>query len=528
MKPVSSTLRAAAYYAMAVFGGTLYGARVCPFMTKLPSWMLGAAILAPLVAAFCLRGVAERALVEPAPPVRRGRRQFRVELGLFILAGLVSALGLFLVFGLPFMESGLKLAVGLFTLGVFAALDLALAREREVIGEAARGGASYDPPVRFTPMTRTVALAAVLILFLVTVVILLVLLRDVGLFALQGPHPDAVASFSRTVLREVIVVISLLLLLGVNLVFSYARNLRLLFALETGVLERVSRGDLTRQVPVITNNELGVIAGHTNEMIRALREGMRMREGLLIAREIQQHFLPDHAPDLPGLEMAGTARFSDETGGDFFDFIECEQPGCTRYGVVIGDVSGHGIGAALLMAAGRALVRQSASMPAPLSRRMDMANRHLARDVCESGRFITLFFMEMDHGAGRAAWVNAGHQPPLVYDPAADGFSELKGEDIPLGVEQSWLYHEHEAALPAPGQVLVLTTDGVWEAVNDLGEMFGGERLREAIRSAASGSARDILRAVVRRLHEFTGQTAQRDDVTLVVIKGVERPQEAA
>jgi len=525
MKPGSFALRAAAYYAMAVVGGTIYGARVCPLMTRLPSWMLGAVILLPLVAAYFLRGVVERALVEPAPSACRTRRQFRVDLGLFTVAGLLSALGLFLVFGFPLLQSGLKLAAGLFTLGVFAALDLALARERAVIGEAKTGAAEYGRPERFAPMTRTVALAAVLILLLVTVVILLVLLRDVGLFALQASNPDAVTSFGRFVLREVIAVIALLLLLGVNLVFSYARNLRLLFAMETGVLERVSRGDLTRQVPVVTYNELGVIAGHTNEMIRSLRDGLRMREGLRIAREIQQHFLPDHAPDLPGLEMAGTARFSDETGGDFFDFIECELPGCTHYGVVIGDVSGHGIGAALLMAAGRALVRQSASMPAPLSQRLNMANRHLARDVRESGRFITLFFMEMDHEKGRAVWVNAGHQPPLLYAPGTDGFSELKGRDIPLGVERSWMYHEHEAALPAPGQVLVLTTDGVWEAVNDRGEMFGGERLRKAIRSAAAGSAQDILRAVVRHLHEFTGKSVQRDDVTLVVIKGVERPE---
>ncbi|WP_419785795.1 PP2C family protein-serine/threonine phosphatase [Pseudodesulfovibrio sp.] len=526
MKFGSFSLRAMAYYAIAVVGGTIYGTRVCPLMTALPPWTLGAVILGPLVVACALRGVAERYLVDSVPPARRTRRQFRMELTLFLLAGLLSALGLLLVFGIPFLESGMKLAVGVFALGMFAALDLALARERAVIENATREAASYVPPERFVPMTRTVALAAVFILFLVTVIILLVLLRDAGLYAVQGPYPDSAAAFGRIVLREVVTVIAILLLLGINLVFSYARNLRLLFAMETRVLERVSRGDLSGQVPVVTANELGVIAGHTNDMIRSLREGMRMREGLRIAREIQQHFLPDHAPHLPGLEMAGTARFSDETGGDFFDFIECELPGCTRYGVVIGDVSGHGIGAALLMAAGRALVRQSASMPAPLSQRMNMANRHLARDVSGSGRFITLFFMEMDHKNGRAVWVNAGHQPPELYDPVSDSFTELKGGDIPLGVEGNWLYHELEMDMPAPGQVLVLSTDGVSEAVNSNGEMFGSERLRQSIRSSAGGSARDILRNVVRSLHEFSGKSVHRDDVTLVVIKGVERKAE--
>jgi len=526
MKMGSYSLRALAYHLLAVVAGTVYGARVCPLMTALPAGTLGATILLPLAVAFLLRGPVERLVVDPAPPVARAARQLRMELALFSAAGLATALGLLFIFGLPFLESGMKLAVGLFTLGVFAALDLALSREHTVIVEALRGQAEHAPPVRFTPITRTVSLASVSILLLVTVIIMLVLLRDMDLIALQGPTQEAAAAFTRSVILEVSVVIAILLVLGINLVFSYARNLRLLFAIETDTLESVSRGDLARLVPVTTNNELGVIAGHTNAMIRSLREGMRMREGLMIAREIQQHFLPDHAPALPGLELAGTARFSDETGGDFFDFIECEQPGCTLHGVVIGDVSGHGIGAALLMAAGRALVRQSASMPAPISQRIGMANRNLSRDVSESGRFITLFFMEMDHKTGKGAWVNAGHQPPLFYDPAEDRFTELRGEDIPLGVERAWLYHEHVADLPGPGQVLVLGTDGVWEAVSESGEMFGGARLREIIRQAAGGSARDILRAVVKGLHEFTGKASQRDDVTLVVIKGV--PRDAA
>ena len=518
----SYPLRALAYHLLAVVGGTIYGAQVCPLMTRLPSLALASAILLPLAVAYALRGPLERRLVLPVPPVRRAARQFRMELVLFSVAGLTTALALLQIFGLPFLGSGMKLAVGLFTVGLFAALDLALSRERTVIWEARRGRAEHAPPERFTPMTRTVSLASVFILLLVTVLLMLVLMRDIGLIALAGPASDT-AAFTRSVLLEIAVVIAVLLALGINLVLSYARNLRLLFTMETDILESVSRGDLSRQVPVVTQNEMGVIAGHTNAMIKSLREGMRMREGLMIAREIQQHFLPDHAPHLPGLEMAGTARFSDETGGDFFDFIECEQPGCTLHGVVIGDVSGHGIGAALLMAAGRALVRQSASMPAPLAQRMATANRHLARDVSGSGRFITLFFMEMDHKSGQAVWVNAGHQPPLFYCPVEDRFTELKGEDIPLGVERDWFYHEHVSPLPGPGQVLVLGTDGVWEAVDESGAMFGGARLKAIIRQAAGGSARDILSAVVKGLHEFAGKASQRDDVTLVVIKGVER-----
>ncbi|MEF2230232.1 MAG: stage II sporulation protein E, partial [Pseudodesulfovibrio sp.] len=263
MKMGSFSLRALAYHVLAVLAGTVYGAQVCPLLTRMPSWTLGLTIFLPLAAAFFLRGPAERLAVAPAPPLRRAARQFRMELTLFTLAGLASALGLLPLFGPPFLESGMKLAVGLFTVGVFASLDLALSRERAVIEEARRGLAAHALPTRLTPMTRTVSLAAVLILLLVTVIIMLVLVRDMGLIALQGPAPESAAAFTRSVILEVAVVIAVLLVLGINLVFSYARNLRLLFAIETDILESVSRGDLSRLVPVTTNNELGVIAGHT-------------------------------------------------------------------------------------------------------------------------------------------------------------------------------------------------------------------------------------------------------------------------
>lgn len=490
---------------------------------KLPVWELGLSILVPLVLAYGLRGPLSGRLVESASPCRQPRRQFFLEMGLIFSGGITSALILFFGYRIPFLQSGLKLLVGLFTVALFAGLDLALARERVLILGQLHGRVTYDPPTRFTPITRTFFLTATLILAFTAGIMMLVLVRDMNWLESQDVMGPAIAALNQTVILEVIFVMTFLLIMIVNLIYSYSRNLRLLFKNQTRVLENVSQGDLSSQVPVVTHNELGVIAGHTNTMIRALREGVRMREGLVIASEVQRHFLPDHAPNLPGLELAGTARFSDETGGDFFDFIECEQPGCTNHGVMVGDVSGHGIGAALLMAAGRALIRQSASIPAPLSQRMSAANKHLARDVRESGRFITLFFMEIDHARGIGAWINAGQQPPLFYDTATDEFTELKGEDIPMGVERDWLFHEHVMDLPDPGQALVLSTDGVWEAMNDAGEMFGGARLKAAIRRSADKAARDIIREVILAVHEFTGHSSQEDDMTLVVIKGVAR-----
>ena len=522
MKLGPFSIRALAYYAIAAVGGSVYGGQVCPLMERFPAWALALIILAPLVLAYGLRGVLSERLVDSAPAHRQSRRQFILELVLMLVSGLVSILILFFAYRFPLLRSGLRLLLGLASVALFAALDLTLARERSVIGETRPGRISYDPPKRFSPITRSFFLASTLVLSSTAAIMILVLVRDMSLLAVEGLSGNAIVELNETVTTEITLVMGFLLLMVINLVHSYSRNLRQLFRNQTSVLENVSRGDLSRQVPVATNNELGVIAGHTNTMIGALREGVRMREGLLIASEVQRHFLPDHAPELPGLEMDGTARFSDETGGDFFDFIECEQPGCTLQGVMIGDVSGHGIGSALLMAAGRALVRQAGSLPAPLSQRIGVANRHLVRDVGDSGHFITLFFLEIDPGRGIGSWVNAGHQPPLFYDPATDAFSELRGEDIPLGVEPDWMFHEHTMTLPGPGQVLVLSTDGVPEAMNDRGEMFGEERFREAIRRAAGEGPQGIIRAVVGAVTEFTGRSSQEDDLTLVVIKGIE------
>ena len=520
MKLGPFSIRALAYYAIAAAGGSIYGGQVCPLMERFPAWALALIILAPLVLAYGLRGVLSERLVDSAPPHRQSRRQFMLELTLMLGSGLVSILVMFFAYRFPFLRSGLKLLLGLASVSLFAALDLALARERSIIGETRSDRVTYAPPKRFSPITRSFFLASTLVLSSTAAIMILVLVRDMNLLAVEGLSGNAIVELNETVTTEITLVMGFLLLMVINLVHSYSRNLRQLFRNQTEVLENVSRGDLSRQVPVATSNELGVIAGHTNTMIGALREGVRMREGLLIASEVQRHFLPDHAPDLPGLEMAGTARFSDETGGDFFDFIECEQPGCILNGVVIGDVSGHGIGSALLMAAGRALVRQSASLPAPLSQRVGTANRHLTRDVGDSGHFITLFFLEMDQHHHTGSWVNAGHQPPLFYDPATDAFTELKGEDIPLGVEQDWMFHEHTMTLPEPGQVLVLSTDGVPEAMNDRSEMFGEDRFREAVRRAADKGPREIISAVVRAVTDFTGRSSQADDLTLVVIKG--------
>lgn len=489
-------------------------------MVKLPVWELGLVILGPMVLVLALRGWLERRYVMSRPPMVQSLAQFKLEMGLYFAAGMGMALILLLRYHFPLLQSGMKLVVGIFTVGVFAGLDLALARERQVIHDALTGRASYEPPRDLVPLTRKFTQVAVLTLLLITAIIIMVIIRDVYWLAEQDLTLASVKMLGYSVLVEISFVMGLLLLMVLNLVFSYARNLRLLFDNETGVLERVSRGDLSKSVPVTTNDEMGVIAGHTNIMIKALREGVRMREGLQIAQEVQQHFLPKAPPVADGLDLAGTAHFSDETGGDFYDFIDCGDEDCRELAVVVGDVSGHGIGAALLMATGRALIRQASGAGSPAGI-ISAVNDNLSRDMADTGRFLTLFYLLLDLEKRTASWVNAGHQPPLVFDPATDTFTELKGGDIPLGVEREWVYHEQSMPMPGPGQVVLIGTDGAWEAHNEAGEMFGNDRLREVVRQSAGGTAEEILQAVVSAVAAFTGGIAQEDDLTLVVLKGV-------
>ncbi|WP_319582326.1 SpoIIE family protein phosphatase [uncultured Pseudodesulfovibrio sp.] len=492
-------------------------------MAWLPVWELGVVILIPMAVAWVVRPYVQRLTVERVPPLRRPLRQLQMDLGLFLAAGLAAGLILFAVYNYPLLESGLKLVLGLFTVGLFAGLDMGLARERQVIRSALEGDASYATPSRLISMTRKFSVVAVLVMSLSTIIILLVIIRDIGWLATQDLNLETLDMIGRSVLVEILFVMGFLIVMLVNLVISYARNMRMVFDVQTEVLENVSRGDLSRRVPVTTSDEMGVIAGHTNTMISRLREGVRMREGLLIAQEVQQHFLPQSAPSIPGLDIAGASLFSDETGGDFFDFIECDPDNCGQLAVAVGDVSGHGIGAALLMTAGRAVIRQNAATPGSAAESIRRANLHLARDIGDTGRFMTLFFMTIDPAEAKVSWVNAGQQPPQCYDPVADTFSELKGVDIPLGVEPDWEYHEQAMDLLGPGQILCITTDGIWEARAPNGKMFGRERLRGLIRANKHKNAQEILETISREVVEFSGSNGREDDLTLVIIKGSKR-----
>jgi len=269
---------------------------------------------------------------------------------------------------------------------------------------------------------------------------------------------------------------------------------------------------------------IGAQAAIAIENARMHREMMikqRMDFDMELAASIQQGFIPSSPPALDGLDMAGITRSCDETGGDYFDFIA--YPGCDgrrgRMGLAVGDVTGHGIPAALLMASVRAYLRARMLAGGAAAEIVSDVNRLLAKDLGMTGRFMTLFFLEADVAAKTFRWIRAGHDPAIVYDVCADAFDELSGKGIPLGIEPGWEYVQSTLENVPEGLVFVLATDGIWEARSPGGEMYGKDRLRAMIRRTAQAPAKDMAEALLADLDGFLRGSPQRDDVTLVVVK---------
>jgi serine phosphatase RsbU (regulator of sigma subunit) len=239
---------------------------------------------------------------------------------------------------------------------------------------------------------------------------------------------------------------------------------------------------------------------------------------LNVAQEVQQSLLPQHPPKEKRLDIAGSSLYCDETGGDYYDYIAMPCLGSDVYAIVVGDVSGHGISSALLMAGVRAYLRGRVTQAGSVAEIVTDVNRLVSADTRETLQFMTLFFLAIEAQTGRITWVRAGHDPVLVYSPDKDLFEKLKGEGLPLGVVEDWQYLDYQATL-RPGQILVLTTDGVWEARNKKGEMFGRKRFKEIIRRHADADAEGIRLAIIDAIGAFRGEAQQEDDITLVVLK---------
>jgi sigma-B regulation protein RsbU (phosphoserine phosphatase) len=289
------------------------------------------------------------------------------------------------------------------------------------------------------------------------------------------------------------------------------------------VAKGLAAGRLDMRAEVESTDEVGELAAAFNAMVPELQSHIKTKEGLALAHEVQQTLLPAAAPVLDGYDIAGISIYSEDVGGDYYDFLEMTDPdGRRRVGIVVGDVTGHGVAAAMTMTTVRVLLRSYAGNGEYLLPAIRAVNHHLVEDS-SGGRFVTLLYLVIDptEETRQMRWISAGQGPILFYNGDAKQFEELDVHDIPLGVELRWAFQEAARTAWPENGVLAIGTDGIWEAVNPAGEAFGKERFTAAIAASAHLSAQDICRGVARRLKEFRGPVAQKDDVTLVVVKFV-------
>jgi phosphoserine phosphatase RsbU/P len=233
---------------------------------------------------------------------------------------------------------------------------------------------------------------------------------------------------------------------------------------------------------------------------------------------VQHSLLPDHDPDFPHLDVAGRTKYCDATGGDYFDFIDISSMSPDTVLLALGDVMGHGVASALLMASARAALRAHAEEQGSLAQLMMKVNGVLSHDARHQ-RFMTMALVAVNAKAGSVRWASAGHDPTVVYFPEDDRFEELEGGDIPLGMMENVLYDEYRRDGLTPGCILLIGTDGIWEMRVATGEYFGKQRLLELVRAHARRSAREIADALEIALGAWRGKEAAQDDVTFVIAK---------
>lgn len=281
--------------------------------------------------------------------------------------------------------------------------------------------------------------------------------------------------------------------------------------------DELASGKFSKPFEISTKDEVGDLLNSFNRMTSQLHRGVQLKKAMEIAKEVQMTLLPQNDYSDAGITASGVSLYCDETGGDYFDFIESEIH-AGKLHVAVGDVVGHGIGAALLMATLRALLRVRVQQPGSAAGHITDINRYLCWDTLQYGNFSSLFYLEIEPSPNRVQWVRAGHEPALLYSPANDTFVELQGSGIVLGLDAEIQYMGNTFSLTHPKHILMIGSDGLWELKNEQNERFGKERVKEIIRSTHQAQPSKIIERITEEVTMFRGSAEQLDDITLVII----------
>ena len=284
-------------------------------------------------------------------------------------------------------------------------------------------------------------------------------------------------------------------------------------AMKNGARDYIMKGNLRRLVPAV-ERELSE-AVQRRERKRAEEELRINQEQFRVAREIQQRLFPKSSPQSAVFDIAGASYPAEATGGDYFDYLSMAD-GCL--GIVVADVTGHGVGPALLMAETRAYLRTLAMNASDAGDILTRTNRVLAEDV-DFERFVTVILVRLDPRSQSLNYASAGHPSGYVLDGAGDVKATLKRLGVPLGIQLDLEYAVSPVISLSAGDIVLLLTDGIEEAMSPDDAFFGVDPILDVVRAHSERTAREIVQALFQAVRDFSHDLPQLDDLTVVVVK---------
>ncbi|MBM3236617.1 GAF domain-containing protein [Candidatus Poribacteria bacterium] len=286
-----------------------------------------------------------------------------------------------------------------------------------------------------------------------------------------------------------------------------------------GVLQAINKLDGTP----FTNEDISLFSAFADQAAIALEnarlhaeelEKQRLEQELTLARQIQQKFWPDEPPAIEGISVSGISIPAREVGGDYYDFIPIGQ---NQLGITVGDISGKGVPAALLMATLRAMLRTQIENHHSVSDTVSLVNNAIFRDIPDE-KYLTLFYCVLDIKARHITYVNAGHTPGFLYNMHNKEEKYLEIGGTLVGFFEDFPFQEGRESLDS-GCVFLLYSDGATDALNPEDEGFGAERLYSLVRENCHLNAKDLISLIYQKIVEFSNGTQQFDDITMIAVK---------
>ena len=257
------------------------------------------------------------------------------------------------------------------------------------------------------------------------------------------------------------------------------------------------------------------VAVNTARLVTEAREAERLRNEIEFARQIQQSLLPDRVPEFAKLDVASLCLPSAQVGGDLFGFLKLDAH---RWAFMVADVAGHGLGAAFIMASLRSILRSEAKPGVTAAHILETSNNLLNEDTHGNDVFATVFVALYSDQDNSVNYSNAGHPPALLWRAESQEFRELGKGGVVLGLFNDETYEEEYTHLHS-GDILIMYTDGIVEAKNNDGVLYGEDRLRDIIKANTMVSSQELMKAILESVEQFRNGGRQRDDMTMLVFK---------